>query len=191
MNPGPPPALHLCLVSNQPVPGLTPLIDPALGTKRVILAAAPERRVWAERLARTLAMYQIPAESLPLADGYDLAGVQAEFVRLRDRFPEGLSVNITGGTKLMAIAAWLTFDRPQDRLYYVQLKTDHIDWLRPAGIPPHAVGWTYRRRDEIKHQDDVILSLQQNSPPSSLHSTDRNETCFNLRSGPVCAQGSW
>lgn len=140
MNPGPAPSsVHLCLVSNQPIPSLTPLIDPALGVKRALLAASPERTASAEGLCRALAIYQVPAEIVPLEDGYDLAKVRAEFAQLRDRFPDGLSVNITGGTKLMAIAAWLTFDRPQDHLYYVQLKSDCIDWLRPAGLPSHPV----------------------------------------------------
>ncbi|MBU0500258.1 MAG: DUF1887 family protein [Gammaproteobacteria bacterium] len=132
--------IHLCLVSDQPVPSLTPLIDPALGVQRAVLVAAPERVEAAEGLARALDHYRIPAEIIRLGDGYDLGSLETAFGALRDRFPEGLAVNITGGTKLMAIAAWESFNRPQDRIYYVQLRSDSIDWLRPVGLPSHPVG---------------------------------------------------
>lgn len=125
---------HLCLVSNQPVPSLTPLLDPQLKVEQVTLVAAPERKLHAQWLLNALARHRIIADIEMLGDGYDLPGLRRDFARLAQRFPQGVIANITGGSKPMTIAAWETFDRAVDRLYYVDIHHDRVDWLRPAGL---------------------------------------------------------
>lgn len=126
-----PKATHLCLVSDQPVPSLTPLIDPQLAVAGVVLVHAPERAAQAGWLAEALRRQGISASLAPLADGYDLPRLRGEFAAIAARFPDGVVANITGGTKMMTLAAWETFDRPADRLYYVDIRHDSIRWLRP------------------------------------------------------------
>jgi hypothetical protein len=121
---------HLCLVSNQPVPSLTPLIDPGLAVRQVGLVAAPDRQRHAGWLKDALARHGIAADLLILRDGYHLPSLREDFARLAERHPRGVIANITGGTKLMTIAAWETFNRPEDVLYYVDIGRDSIDWLR-------------------------------------------------------------
>lgn len=132
--------VHVCLVSNQPVPSLAPLIDPALEVEQAVLVAAPERRQEADWLQQAVARYQVASEVVPLADGYDLPSIREGLEALRERLGVGPAVNLTGGTKLMTLAAWEVFNRPEDALYYVQIKDDRIDWLRPADRPGQAVG---------------------------------------------------
>lgn len=123
--------MHLCLVSDQPVPSLAPLVDPALGARQAVLAFSPQRERHARWLAAALQDFSIETELAPLADGFDLPALRREFAALADRFPDGLTVNITGGAKPMTIAAWETFSRPVDRVYYIDIRTDSLRWLRP------------------------------------------------------------
>lgn len=130
---------HLCLVSNQPVPSLTPLLDPGLNGGQVLLLAAPDRQQHARWLQQALASQGIAAQLQALQSGYDLPALRADFAKLAARYPTGVTANITGGSKLMTIAAWEAFDRPGDRLYYVDIREDQITWLRPAGRPVQAI----------------------------------------------------
>jgi hypothetical protein len=154
-------SIHLCLVSDQPVPSLTPLIDPALGVKRVILLCAPDRLQYADWLKNTLLVYRIAAEILPLADAYDLTRLTSELTVLRDALPEGVSVNITGGSKLMTLAAWEVFDRPKDSIYYVRIKDDAIDWIRPKSASLYPV------RDRLRI-GEYLMSLGVTIRPDGL-----------------------
>lgn len=122
---------HLVFVSDQPVPSLTPLIDPAVGAREAILVHAPERRDHALWLQAALARHAVSAQLHPLRDGYDLAGLREELRDLAARHPQGVIANITGGTKLMTIAAWECFNREGDRLYYIDIRHDSLRWLRP------------------------------------------------------------
>lgn len=124
---------HICFVSDQPVPSLTPLLDPALAVREVVLVHAPERKDHAGWLAAALHTQGVRVECMGLSDGYDLASLRREMQALAGRHPDGVIANITGGTKPMALAAWEVFDRPADRLYYVDIRHDSIRWLRPEG----------------------------------------------------------
>lgn len=124
---------HICFVSDQPVPSLTPLLDPALAVREVMLVHAPERTAHAGWLAAALRTEGLSVKYTRLSDGYDLSSLRREMQALADRHPQGVIANITGGTKPMALAAWEVFDRPGDRLYYVDIRHDSIRWLRPEG----------------------------------------------------------
>ena len=130
---------HLCLVSNQPVPSLTPLIDPKLGVTHATLIAAPDRKLNAEWLKIALTKHGIQSDLILLRDGYNLPTLRKEFAGIAARHPAGVTVNLTGGTKLMTLAAWEAFNRAEDRLYYVHVRHDRIDWLHPADLPTHAI----------------------------------------------------
>ncbi|MCX7897144.1 MAG: DUF1887 family CARF protein [Rhodocyclaceae bacterium] len=123
---------HLVLVSDQPTPSLAPLLDPAIGAQAAILAHAPERARHARWLAGVLARQGVPCTLWPLQDGFDLEATRADFAALAQRYAEGLAVNVTGGAKPMTIAAWETFARAQDRVYYIDIRRDCVRWLRPT-----------------------------------------------------------
>jgi hypothetical protein len=103
------------------------------------LIAAPERKLHAEWLKNALASHGIRSDFIPLKDGYNLPSLHQEFAAIAARFPDGVTANLTGGTKLMTLAAWQAFTRPQDRLYYVHIAHDRIDWLHPEGLATHPI----------------------------------------------------
>lgn len=135
-----PPQRHVCLVSNQPLPTLMPLLDPAMGARHAVLVHAEERAAHAEWLAVALKERGIETDIVPLRNGYDLDLTMQDLAALRDRLGGPCAVNVTGGTKMMSIAAWECFNRPDDHLYYVDINTDAVQWLRPRGLPGWEIG---------------------------------------------------
>ncbi|WP_126443797.1 Card1-like endonuclease domain-containing protein [Sulfuricystis multivorans] len=128
------PAL-VCLVSDQPVPNLAVMLDPAFAAMPAVLVAAPERIAHGQFLAHALDRHGIVNHLVELRDGFALDRLREDFARLRQALPHGVLLNLTGGTKPMAIAAWEAFDRVSDRTFYVDIRNDTLVWWRPFGAP--------------------------------------------------------
>lgn len=112
------PVVHLCIVSEQPLGNLIPVLMQA--PSRVVLLVTTQMRGLgaAERLAEAVAIHRWagPApevvqadESLPDADFTHIrAMVAATMAREAARSPQArLVLNVTGGTKVMAMAAFV------------------------------------------------------------------------------------
>lgn len=125
------PDMHLCLVSDQPVPSLAPLLDRTFQGQGIVLLATPERNDHARWLGAALRDVRMESQVRQLRDGYSLTALREDMAALAPAYPQGVTLNLTGGTKLMTIAAWETFNRPQDKAFYVQVRDDSINWLRP------------------------------------------------------------
>jgi hypothetical protein len=103
------PATHLCLVSAQATPNLTPVLDPALGPQRVILLVSPEMERRAEWLEAVLRRYSVCAARWLIRDPWDLEHVQTRVLELLEGErgsgeAQGIALNATGGTKPMSSA---------------------------------------------------------------------------------------
>jgi hypothetical protein len=131
---------HLCLVSAQATPNITPVLDPATAPARLILLVSPdmERRAgWLERVLRPRA---IKVERWPIEDAWDVEHVQTRVLELlereRDAIGRGsIALNATGGTKPMSIAAYETFRAYGLPIFYVHPEKDRLIWMHPGGRP--------------------------------------------------------
>lgn len=130
---------HVCLSSNQPLPNLTPLAGGHLQASGVSIITPPERKRHALWLQRALQMTapQCPVHIVDMTTAYDLGEAMTTLQRVAEAHPAGCTVNITGGSKLLTLAAWQTFRRPKDRIFYVSPQDDALLWLHPhAGREP-------------------------------------------------------
>lgn len=129
---------HVCMVSAQPTPNLTPALDPAVRPARVILLVSPdmgERASWLEAALRPRVGR---IERWSIEDPWDVEHVQQRVLELIEREMRAgrgdeLVLNATGGTKPMSIAAYEAFrayDRP---IFYVHPEHDRLVWLHPSG----------------------------------------------------------
>ncbi len=120
----------LCLVSDQPVLNLLPALDPTLRPERVVLAVSSEMRSQARRLEVALKRHGIPTELLPLENAFDLPDLSNRFIDFLAAH-EGidLALNVTGGTKPMAIAAQEAFRMAGKPVFYVSVQSDRLYWL--------------------------------------------------------------
>lgn len=131
--------IYLCLVSNQPIPNLLPALDPAVAPERMVLAVSPEMEQQARHLEEALSRHRVPTTRLALADAYDLPSLTATFVAFIDGHGNNqLALNVTGGTKPMAIAAQEAFRMAGLPVFYVDVRSDSLSWLDP-GRPPIAL----------------------------------------------------
>ncbi len=131
---------HLCLVSAQPTPNLTPVLDPETAPRRVILLVSPDMRRRAAWLAGVLRERGIRVEDWPIDDPWDIEHVYYRVLELLERerlagTRDALALNATGGTKPMSIAAYEAFRDDGLPIFYVHPEQDRLIWLSPTGRP--------------------------------------------------------
>lgn len=124
---------HLCLVSAQATPNLTPVFDPAFRPKRVVLAVSRDMEKRARWLSEVLKSHGIGVDTLPIPNPYDLhdcSDVLLSWLAMHEN--DEVSLNVTGGTKLMAMAAQEAFRTAGRPVFYVSAETDEVVFLDPA-----------------------------------------------------------
>ena len=123
-------AVHICLVSNQPLPNFLPIFEADFRPKKVILLVTPEMSKNADILQNIIKnRCQInEIQQISIKDEYNIALVENELVNLlADYKPDEVAVNITGGTKLMAIAAFnLAQESGYQCIYFTQDQSEII-----------------------------------------------------------------
>lgn len=133
---------HICLLSEQPVPNICPLLDPTMHANEAVFVVSEQQRPRLEWLRMVLHGRQIKVSELPIADAYgDVDAIQTlieqEISRQRERGAEVL-VNVTGGTKPMSIGAHMAAFNTDAPAFYVH--NDAVAWLHlPAGDKRAAV----------------------------------------------------
>lgn len=121
---------HVCLVSAQATPNLTPALDEALKPRRMVLVTSPDMQRQAAALAAVVKRRGIAVEQLDIADAYDYAGIEdALLAWLSAHESDNVALNVTGGTKLMAMAAQSVFGGNGKAIFYVNAETDDVLFL--------------------------------------------------------------
>jgi hypothetical protein len=121
--------VHVCLVSKQAMPNLLPVLDEAWRPGRVVLAASPQMRGAAQALERVIKGkgQKIGVEILDLPDAYDYAALFDRFLNfLAEHEHEDVALNVSGGTKLMAVAAQEAFRVADKPVIYVNVESDEV-----------------------------------------------------------------
>ena len=165
--------VQVCLVSAQPTPNLTPLLDPAFVPRRVVLLVSTDMRERAAWLADVVRQRGIAVEQLDIADAWDMQGVCDRLVAWLDKQGDACSValNVTGGTKPMAMAAQQAFAMADKPVFYVHQGRDELLWLTPRLAPTrmanrltlkpylHAHGWQVMDRPALPRSSDAMRRL--------------------------------
>jgi hypothetical protein len=132
---------HLCLVSTQATPNLTPALDPATRPSRVILLVSPDMRRRAGWLERVLGSRGVKVERWAIEDPWNVEGMQFRVLELLEHEGKAvatrtLALNATGGTKPMSIAAYEAFRAYDLPIFYVHPESDRLIWMYPGDRPP-------------------------------------------------------
>jgi len=131
---------HVCLVSAQPTPNITPVADAQTRPKRVILVVSNDMQSQAEWLGNVIKQRGVRVEGWPIVDPWDVEHLQSRLMELLEREQEGvagktLALNATGGTKPMSIAAYETFRAYDLPIFYVHPEQDRLIWMYPQNGP--------------------------------------------------------
>jgi len=133
--------IHVCLISQQATPNLTPLLDPSFAPRQVVMLVSAEMRERARWLADVIKPRGISVQTLEVSDPWDMQALVGELLIWLDKLDSESTValNVTGGTKPMAMAAQQAFaiaDRP---VFYVHQAHDEVMWLTPDKRPARAL----------------------------------------------------
>jgi hypothetical protein len=129
-----------CLVSAQPLPNLLPCLDAGFRPSRVVLVVAPGQRTDPVPPLRNAMPPSIAVEVLPILDAYDFAGTIERIHRhasARRAAGDVTRLNLTGGTKVMAMAAYRALEGGRlGPMYYLNIQTGRLDWIDASNARP-------------------------------------------------------
>jgi hypothetical protein len=119
MKPAMPITTHLILVSAQPIPNLTPILDDNLRPKKVVMLVSPGMQERSNALENIYKPRGISVERCLIDDPWDADRIREQVEDLLlTQYPDGgIALNATGGTKLMSIAAYEAFRSCQLPVY--------------------------------------------------------------------------
>ena len=124
------PDVHVLLISQQAAPNLLAALDPGLKPAEAVLLVSERMRGRADALERVLREAGVRTQRLPLVNEHDYPALEAALLDLAAaRGDERIALNVTGGTKLMALAAQSIALAAGWSVFYVDADTDEVIWL--------------------------------------------------------------
>ncbi len=160
---------HVCLVSDQPTPNLIPLLDQTLKPEAVILVVSPGMQERARHLREILQVRQIQVSEWPLASPWRLDEIQDRMLELLEQHrplvkAKTIGLNVTGGTKVMSIAAYEAFRTDKLPIFYVHPERDQVNWLYPHGQAAHELADRVNIPTFLQAHGTQVESQKDNAP---------------------------
>ncbi len=123
---------HLILVSAQPIPNLTPILDDTLRPKKVVMLVSPDMQERSKALENIYKPRGISVERCLIDNPWNASRISDQVMDILAQYPDGgIALNATGGTKLMSIAAYEVFRSENLPIFYVHPEHDRLIWLSP------------------------------------------------------------
>jgi hypothetical protein len=156
---------HVCLVSEQALPNLTPALDSGWRPQRVVLVVSDDQMdLRAGWLATLLSRHGIRSEIFRLSSVVDFDLMLSDFRRVVEAFPRS-TLNATGGKKTMSLAAFSAFREKNRPVFYVE-RDNRIHWLTPqfsegaelsTELSLHELLYAYGQSVDEAHTEPVPL----------------------------------
>ena len=119
--------VHFCLISDQAAPSLLPILDPDFKPKEAVFLVSDKMKSNAEALEKVFKEKNIKVTLVSIENIYDFQEMENCFIELIDQFDgKDIALNVTGGTKLMAIVAQNTFAMGGKPIFYVDSDNNQI-----------------------------------------------------------------
>jgi len=128
---------HLVLVSAQPIPNLSPILDETLRPQKVVMLVSADMQERSQALENIYKPRGISVERCLIDDPWNPEHISLKVQEIIDPYPIGsIALNATGGTKLMSIAAYEVFREYKQPIFYIHPEKDQLIWLSPkqAGV---------------------------------------------------------
>ena len=160
--------IHICLVSQQAAANLLPALDPTLKPAKIVLVVTAKMQRQAAHLTAVLKENAIQAELLQLSNEQDFHQTENELIELAARLEEHtVTLNITGGTKLMSVAAQSVAQASRWRMFYVDADTDRAIWLGQGKTSPHPLQEQLKLRHYLRSYGFELTSKPNRSQASA------------------------
>ena len=137
--------VHFCLVSKQALANFLPILDAEMCPKSVVLFVSDGMRDSATYLKNMFERFQVKAEICKIEDPYDIGGArEVVFSKLCEYTDKNVALNITGGTKTMAIGAQEAFSAAGKPYFYLNHENNDVQVSVPGdkgtmGITKHRI----------------------------------------------------
>lgn len=119
--------LHVCLISGQAAPNLLPILDSQFKPKKAIFLVSASMKEKAQYLATAFEKKGVKVEQVKLEDEFDFYTMENQLVELITQYEgENIALNVTGGTKLMAIAAQQVFSMADKPIFYLDTENNRL-----------------------------------------------------------------
>jgi len=157
---------HLCLISGQPTPNLTPLLDRAFRPEKAIFLVSPDMNLQAEWLKQAVQPSGVGVRFHRIDDAWDIEHVHDRVLALLEETGmAGIALNATGGTKPMSIAAYEVFRGLDLPIFYVHPQTDRVVWMHPADRPGFGIEDRVRLPQFLQAHGVTLLSRNRTVMP--------------------------
>lgn len=140
---------HLILISAQPIPNLTPVLDEVVRPKNIVMLVSQDMQDRANALENIFKPRGISVQQQPIVDPWDANAISDCVLDILGQYAEGeIALNATGGTKLMSIAAYEVFRSQNAPIYYIHPEQDRLLWLSPKH-PAHELADRLKLKDYL------------------------------------------
>jgi len=157
------PVTHVCLISKQPIPNLLPLLleKPA----KALFLVSPEMKVQAERLKKIVRPRGIAVEIREFASAYDYESALQIFEQIAKEDPAAI-LNVTGGTKIVALAAFYVFYCNSRRIIYLDTFNNQLLQLAPetTSVPV---------QENLVKVHDYLVAYGMNPLPATISAEEK------------------
>jgi hypothetical protein len=137
--------IHCLLVSAQAAPNLLPSLDPSLKPNKAVLLVTKKMQKQADALQAVLIETGVKVERVALDDEHDFAKLGDALIEVATKHDGAdITLNLTGGTKLMALAAQSVAEAAGWRMFYVDVDTDEVIWLGKQAAPKQKLSQSLR-----------------------------------------------
>jgi hypothetical protein len=160
---------HILLVSAQAAPNLLPTLDRSLGAKNAILIVTEKMKREGEHLRKILRQAGVSTSAVQVANEHDPTYLEKTFLEVGESLREPVALNLTGGTKLMALTALNVANAAGWWPFYVDMDTDQV-------IPlDRSMPWKLDTRLRMTHYLGAYGFSREEKPrlpPMDAHSED-------------------
>lgn len=159
---------HICLVSQQAAANLLPALDSTLKPQKIVLVVTRKMQSQADHLTAVLKESGIKVERLELTNEQNYDQIATDLMGLHERLQgDKVVLNITGGTKLMSVAAQLAAEAMGWGMFYVDADTDQVIWFDQAQTPPRRLQEQLRLRHYLRSYGFTLADKPQRIQPSA------------------------
>ena len=123
--------IHVCLVSDQAAPNLLPILDSEFKPQKAVFVVSTKDEIKEKANSLKLAFNQnfVAVDILELSNEFDFQSMETELFDLLSKYEnENIALNVTGGTKLMAIAAQNVFSGVKS-IFYINTDKEEIIFI--------------------------------------------------------------
>lgn len=122
--------IHVCLISGQAAPNLLPILDTQFKPKKAIFIVSNPMKDKAMYLVNAFEKKGVKVSQVRLEDEFDFIKMETQLIELISQYEtESIALNVTGGTKLMAISAQQVFSMVDKPIFYLDTDKNRIIFI--------------------------------------------------------------